>query len=176
MAEIVDVNQKTAWFFMRKIQKTMGALISNYIADHIPNENYQVDSIILTHRGEKLNGLQQIKIAWKQSKKQAGKIKQFHFASVLLDPTTMNPCQLVAGKYVDKPKSLILWNYKTWLTGMHHHCSAKYLQAYMDEFNFKLAFRNNKHLVWHTLINGMTLSKPWKFKRNAAKMDNRALD
>ncbi|RYG27742.1 MAG: hypothetical protein EOO01_40905 [Chitinophagaceae bacterium] len=74
-------------------------------------------------------------------------------------------CDLLAGRYVGENKSILLYNFKQWLTGTHHHCSEKYLQGYVNEFFFKLSFCKQEDMIWHRLIEAMVHSKPYFITR-----------
>ena len=45
-----------------------------------------------------------------------------------------------------------IMNLKGWLRGIHHHCSKKHLQGYLDEFHFRHNRRNNMDTIFHKLI------------------------
>ncbi len=51
-----------------------------------------------------------------------------------------------------------IMNLKGWLRGIHHHCSKKHLQGYLDEFHFRHNRRNNLETIFHKLIDRMVIS------------------
>ena len=54
---------------------------------------------------------------------------------------------------------------KIWLRGIHHKCSAKHLQAYLDEYAFRFNNRNQRHRIFDILVGKMMHLNPQPFKR-----------
>jgi len=48
-----------------------------------------------------------------------------------------------------------IMNIKSWLRGIHHHCSKDHLQGYLDEYHFRYNRRNNMDTIFHLLIKRM---------------------
>ena len=40
------------------------------------------------------------------------------------------------------------------VTGIFHHISAKYLQAYLDEFSFRFSYRKNEAVMFDMVLRG----------------------
>lgn len=171
ISEIFGVNQKTAWLFKRKLQYAM--MTHEFEGDNSSHLGKEVnaDGIILSHRKGDLNGLQRIRLKLKRVKKSAGKTDFSILHSHNQD--AFDPCQLVSGRYVDEGKNLMMWNFRTWLTGIHHHCSQKFLQGYLSEFSFRHRFRNNREMVWQELMRLMITTKPYLGLVKEAEMVNR---
>jgi hypothetical protein len=53
-----------------------------------------------------------------------------------------------------------IMNLKGWLRGIHHHCSKKRLQGYLDEYHFRYNRRNNMDSIFDTLIKRMVKYSP----------------
>ena len=53
-----------------------------------------------------------------------------------------------------------IMNLKGWLRGIHHHCSKKRLQGYLDEYHFRYNRRNNMDTIFDTLIKRMVKYNP----------------
>lgn len=53
-----------------------------------------------------------------------------------------------------------IMNLKGWLRGIHHHCSKKRLQGYLDEYHFRYNRRNNMDTIFDTLIKRMMKNSP----------------
>ena len=49
---------------------------------------------------------------------------------------------------------------KVWITGTHHHSSAKYSQGYVDEFLFRYSNRLHLNKIWNKLMVLLTHRKP----------------
>ncbi|RYG51466.1 MAG: transposase [Chitinophagaceae bacterium] len=164
LAAVVGVNPKTALYFMHKVRKSMGDWLLTHVEKEDVSGNCTIDSIIITHRASNMNGLQKVKTMIKRTAKQ----KYIHFKASPQKEKTLDPCHLVAGRYVDDGKKILAWNLKSWLTGVHHHCSEKYRQNYLDEYSFKFCFRNNKNIILHKLIEWMVVGKRNEYQRYAA--------
>ena len=57
-----------------------------------------------------------------------------------------------------------IMNLKGWLRGIHHHCSEKRLQGYLDEYHFRYNRRNNMDTIFDLLIKRMVRNKPIRLK------------
>ena len=53
-----------------------------------------------------------------------------------------------------------IMNIKGWLRGVHHHCSKKHIQAYLDEYHFRFNRRQNREKIFTSLIQRMVLAIP----------------
>jgi len=53
-----------------------------------------------------------------------------------------------------------IMNLKSWLRGIHHHCSRERLQGYLDEYHFRYNRRNNMDTIFDTLIKRMVKYEP----------------
>jgi len=48
-----------------------------------------------------------------------------------------------------------IMNMKGWLRGIHHHCSKKHMQKYLDEYHFRYNRRANMRTIFDVLIRKM---------------------
>lgn len=48
-----------------------------------------------------------------------------------------------------------IMNLKSWLRGVHHHCSGEHLQGYLNEYHFRFNRRNNEEVLFNTMIKRM---------------------
>ncbi len=53
-----------------------------------------------------------------------------------------------------------IMNLKGWLRGIHHHCSEKYMQGYLDEFHFRFNRRAHLSTIFDKLLERMVKSSP----------------
>lgn len=53
-----------------------------------------------------------------------------------------------------------IMNVKGWLRGIHHHCTKKRLQGYLDEYHFRYNRRNNKDTIFDVLMRRMVNYSP----------------
>jgi len=51
-----------------------------------------------------------------------------------------------------------IMNIKGWLRGIHHHCSKKHMQNYLDEYHFRYNRRSNMGTIFDVLIRKMVNS------------------
>lgn len=61
---------------------------------------------------------------------------------------------------------IIIMNLKGWLRGIHHHCSRKFMNGYLNEFFFRFNRRNFLTTIWHKLIERFMKHKPYVYKAN----------
>lgn len=61
----------------------------------------------------------------------------------------------------------IIMNLKGWLRGIHHHCSGRFINGYLDEFFFRFNRRNFLNSIWHKLIERFIMNQPYSYKANA---------
>lgn len=55
---------------------------------------------------------------------------------------------------------VLIMNFKAWLRGIHHKCSEKYMQCYLDEFFFRFNRRVFTKSIFDKLINRLVGHKP----------------
>ena len=60
-----------------------------------------------------------------------------------------------------------IMNVKGWLRGIHHHCSKKRMQGYLDEYHFRYNRRNNMDTIFDVLIRRMVLNQPIRLKSDS---------
>jgi len=53
-----------------------------------------------------------------------------------------------------------IMNLKSWLRGIHHHCSKERLQGYLDEYHFRYNRRSNMDTIFDLLIRKMVYNEP----------------
>ena len=61
----------------------------------------------------------------------------------------------------------VIMNLKGWLRGIDHHCSARFINGYLDEFFFRFNRRNFLTSIWHKLIDRFMTNKPYSYIANA---------
>ncbi len=60
----------------------------------------------------------------------------------------------------------VIMNLKGWLRGIHHHCSGRFMNGYLDEFFFRFNRRNFLKSIWHKLIERFMTTKPYCYIAN----------
>lgn len=62
---------------------------------------------------------------------------------------------------------IVIMNLKGWLRGIHHHCSERFTNGYLNEFFFRFNRRNFLTSIWHTLMERFMTNQPYSYKANA---------
>jgi hypothetical protein len=62
---------------------------------------------------------------------------------------------------------IVIMNLKGWLRGIHHHCSERFTNGYLNEFFFRFNRRNFLPSIWHKLIERFITNPPYSYKANA---------
>lgn len=168
-----SINQKTAWLFKRKVQNAIGAMLSK---EGSSDDILWIDGITINRKDVKLNGIQSVPVSivncrLKKSNNNEAVVCQLKNSFI----GKKNSCNLFRGKFMHSGADLRLWNFKVWLTGIHHHCSDKYLQGYLDEFFFRFNFRKRLNTAFYYLISNSLRRKPLLYKGKVHNMDNRSL-
>jgi transposase-like protein len=57
----------------------------------------------------------------------------------------------------------VIMNFKGWLRGIHHHCSGRFINGYLNEFFFRFNRRNFLNSIWHKLIERFMINKPYSY-------------
>jgi hypothetical protein len=69
--------------------------------------------------------------------------------------------QIPSSKGANFPELHIhIMNIQGWLRGIHHHCSKKHLQGYLDEYHYRYNRRNHMDTIFDNLICRMVKQKP----------------
>lgn len=61
----------------------------------------------------------------------------------------------------------VIMNLKGWIRGIHHHCSERFINGYLDEFFFRFNRRNHLPSIWNKLIERFMENKPYSYIANA---------
>lgn len=62
---------------------------------------------------------------------------------------------------------IVIMNLKGWLRGIHHHCSERFINGYLNEFFFRFNRRNFLISIWHKLMERFMTNQPYSYKANA---------
>ena len=57
-----------------------------------------------------------------------------------------------------------IMNIKNWLRGIHHKCSSKYLQGYLDEYHFRFNRRTYLGTAFQKLMERLIENKPYPYR------------
>ena len=100
-------------------------------------------------------------------------------ADIVIDEWTgYLPLKNEYGKLIQKPSNggknfpemhIHIMNLKSWLRGIHHHCSEERLQGYLDEFHFRYNRRNNMESIFDVLMRRMVEYEPKRLNNKTNK-------
>lgn len=168
LSRTFGINQKSAWLFRRKVQLAMGLNKPGKACA----DTRAIDGLVIRVSPFPEKGLQCVNVVVDEHPSTSGK-GDFYFYASEKEQFTFSACGLLNGKFVGEGADVRLWNLRAWLTGTHHHCSARYLQGYLDEFAFR--FRNRKRLsdIFHLLLEQIIAGSSFPYGGFAPKMDNR---
>jgi hypothetical protein len=63
---------------------------------------------------------------------------------------------------------VVVMNLRGWMRGIHHHCSERFVNGYLDEFFFRFNARNSLRSLWHQLIEQYMTKPPYRYMASAA--------
>ena len=62
---------------------------------------------------------------------------------------------------------IVIMNLKSWIRGIHHRVSERFMNGYLNEFFFRFNRRNFLTSICHKLIERFMISSPYSYKANA---------
>jgi len=191
----VGVQQKTAWFFKRKIQISLQPAKSVKLENKVEMDETLVGGYCADEQGRSLEGKQAVMVAVeKLDGEQIGNIALKH-----IDNFETNTFHQAVDEMIDKEAQITTDDFpswkalkkelpdletkksdkgkgfkelhiqimliKLWLRGIHHKCSPVYLQSYLNEYAFRFNNRNYRHRIFHRLLSDMMHIEPHPFTR-----------
>lgn len=191
----VGVQQKTAWFFKRKLQIAMqpsGAsmlktnvemdetLIGGYSAGKPGRSHDEKEAVMVAierlEDGRTGNiALRQIEGFGKDTFEQAVDEMVDKGAAITTDdfsswvalkkdmPSLKTKKSEKGTAFKEMHEQIML--VKMWLRGIHHKCSDKFLQGYLDEYAFRFNNRNQRHRIFDLLVGQLMHLQPQPFSR-----------
>ncbi len=185
----VGVQQKTAWLFKRKIQAAMKQNNKDKLKGNVDADETLIGGYTNKNKGRSLESKQAVLLAIeKLSDGRTGNIRMqpienfedqtLKFAlKDMVNPETVIKTDhhrsyqnLKKGMKIEtvlsnRGQSLEelhkqIMQFKNWLRGIHHKCSAQYLFAYTDEYVFRFNRRNNRKSIFHKVVDKMMNQVP----------------
>ncbi|RYD78874.1 MAG: transposase [Sphingobacteriales bacterium] len=160
LAHLFGTNQKSAWYFKRKVQQALLSVKSPKKKRTLKRKSYLVDSILVSGRDPGSNGLQQVQLDVEEFTSEDQDPKQVCATSSFPLGEKKHSSELLKGKFDQPNPNIQMWNFKAWITGTHHHSSAKYLQGYVDEYLFRYSNRLHLNKIWYKLMALLVQRKP----------------
>ena len=197
LANEYDINQKSSWLFKRKAQEAMKSSGAHLLTGHVEVDELMIGGVDEGERGrskgdkklvvmavEKVAG-DKIGRAYAQviENASAESFRPFFEGHIDKDNAQIQtdgwrgywPLESefeIKQKPSDKGKNfkelhVVIMNLKGWLRGIHHKCSEKFMNGYLNEFFFRFNRRNHLATIWHKLTERMMQHLPYTYKANA---------
>jgi hypothetical protein len=58
---------------------------------------------------------------------------------------------------------IVIMNFKGWLRGIHHHCSERFINGYLNEFFFRFNRRSFLKTIFHKLVERFVINQPYAY-------------
>lgn len=196
LANEYTVNQKSSWLFKRKAQEAMKSSGKHLLGGHVEVDELMIGGVDEGEQGrskgdkklvvivvEKVPG-NKIGRAYAQTIEDASAESFKPFFEKYIDKDNAQvktdrwrgywPLESefdIKQTLSNKGKNFmglhnIIMNLKGWLRGIHHKCSEKFMNGYLDEFFFRFNRRNFLDTIWHKLTERMMQHEPYVYKAN----------
>jgi hypothetical protein len=194
LSRSLGLRQKTCWLFRRKAQEAMKSSGKYPLQNQIEVDEFMIGGIDdqavgrmpgkkrlvvmgIERVGENQIGRAYAKVISSADHIELGKFMDEHISKdaqirtdkwrgylPLKDKYNIEQIESAKGENFPQLHTTIM-NLKGWLRGIHHKCSARHLQAYLDEFFFRHNRRNYPDTIFDTLVNRMINSNPFFIKK-----------
>jgi hypothetical protein len=185
----LDLRQKTCWLFKRKVQEAMKSSEQQPLTGKVDVDEFVIGQAEEGLPGRSDGEKRKVIIAVEQVKDGIGRayarvIEDFSSSSFrpffdkFIDTKAKVRTDKWAGymplkdsyPHLEQELSenganfeelhMMIMNLKSWIRGIHHHCSAEHLQSYLDEFFYRFNRRAFPKTMLHKLLNRMVGHKP----------------
>lgn len=188
----LQLRQKTAWLFQRKVKEAMKSsgknpLEGNIVVDELvvgqqeegvkgrKNRKKKLVVFAIEKKGKGVSRLYG-KVIEKASSKELGEFMRTTISSdanIKTDgwtgykPLKKDFPNLIQEKSENKGKNFkqmhrVIMGFKSWLRGIYHH--AEYLQSYIDEYTYRFNRSFMKEGLFKNMMNRMVFTKPITYK------------
>ena len=185
----LDLRQKTCWLFKRKVQEAMKSSEQQPLTGRVDVDEFVIGQAEEGQPGRSDGDKRKVIIAVEQVKDGIGRayarvIQDFSASSFrpffdkhidtkakvrtdmwrgylpLIDTYPLLEQELSDNGSNFEELHVMIMNLKSWLRGIHHHCSAEHLQSYLDEFFYRFIRRSFPKTMLHKLLTRMVAHKP----------------
>jgi len=185
----LDLRQKTCWLFKRKVQEAMKSSEQQPLTGRVDVDEFVIGQAEEGQPGRSDGDKRKVIIAVEQVKDGIGRayarvIQDFSASSfrpffdkhidtkakvrtdmwrgylLLIDTYPLLEQELSDNGSSFEELHVMIMNLKSWLRGIHHHCSAEHLQSYLDEFFYRFNRRSFPKTMLHKLLTRMVAHKP----------------
>jgi hypothetical protein len=194
MAKKYDINRKTAWLFMHKVRKAMTSSGQHPLNGRSEVDETFFGGKVSGKRGRGALKKKKAAIVIEKaerggisrayarcissfSSQDLRKIFELHIEKGVAKVDTdkwKGYLPLVEEWNINQTKSepgenfnlmhRFIQQLKSWLRGIHHHTSGRYLQAYLDEYCYRFNRHKTKESIFNNLLNGMMKHQPTNYK------------
>ena len=190
LSEELELHYETVLNFRRKLQKAMESSLANPLEGNVEVDEFAVGGHDEGKQGRAKGDKKLVSVALEitesgqfgrayavpiknYSSKELSKIFETHIsqtASVRTDKWTgylplKKVFPLLKQEYSDNGRNfeelhLHIMNIKSWIRGIFHHISEKYINRYMDEFHFRFNRRGFRNSIFHKTIERIIQTPP----------------
>lgn len=194
MAKKYDINRKTAWLFMHKVRKAMASSGQHPLTGSSEVDETLFGGKASGKRGRGAIKKKKATIVIEKaqpggisrayarsitnfSSQELRKIFELHIQKGITNVATdkwKGYLPLAEEWNITQSKSKPGQNFnlmhrfiqqlKSWLRGIHHHASGRYLQAYLDEYCYRFNRHKAKESIFNNLLDRMIKHQPVKYK------------
>jgi len=186
---ILALRQKTCWLFKRKVQEAMKSREQQPLTGKVDVDEFVIGQTEKGKPGRSDGEKRKVIIAVEQVKDGVGRayarvIEDFSagsfkpFFESYIDPKAKVRTDMWRGylplvssyPFLEQELSengsnfdelhVMIMNLKSWMRGIHHHCSGEHLQSYLDEFFYRFNRRSFPKTMLHKLLARMISHKP----------------
>ena len=184
-----DLRQKTCWGFKWKIQQAMQSSLQNPLKGLVHIDEFWIGGPEEQKRGRSLGNKKMIVVALEVVDKGVGRayaeiieradsIALGNFMRKYIDKKArvitdewrgyrplkkeylkLEQLKSENGKYF-KDIHVHIMNLKSWIRGIHHHCSKEHMQGYLNEYHYRYKRRNHLGTTFDLLAKRMVNNSP----------------
>lgn len=190
-----ELRQKTCWEFKWKIQQAMASSLEHPLTGTVHVDEFMVGGPEENMRGRKKWSKKLVVLALEvldkgvgrayaevianASSKELGHFLKRHVSldtKIIADEWTgylplktefkkLEQIPSDAGKNF-KDIHIHIMNIKSWLRGIHHHCSEERMQGYLNEYHYRFNRRQNMGSIFDLLVKRMVINDPIRLLSN----------
>lgn len=189
----VGVQQKTAWFFKKKLQIAMQPDSKDVLKKEVEVDETLIGGYLEGKPGRSLEGKEAVLVGIEKiGEDQVGNIRltqiedfEADTLKIVMEETIDPKAQITTDQFPsyeslkkempnlktkksEKGKAFEqlhqqIMLFKLWLRGIHHKCSSTHLQSYLDEYVFRFNHRNCRQRIFDILIRKIMHLQPHPF-------------
>lgn len=184
-----ELRQKTCWGFKWKIQQAMASSLTNLLQGTVHVDEFFVGGPEEQKRGREKGDKKLIVLAIEITKEGVGRayaeiienasskelgrfIKKYVSADAKIITDEWTGYAPLKKEYLNlmqtksesgknfKDIHIHIMNIKSWLRGIHHHCSKEHMQGYLNEYHYRFNRRNYMGSMFDLLMKKMVINLP----------------